>query len=161
MQVQQGRTAQRGSPLPATIATAQSSFPTTSSNTGQWPLCCCRCLSLHVIHSQYHSHPSCALLLFLFQPVSYDQIVTLNLSGDLQGPCALDLCDAYTGARDGLLGVLALICGGSSYTITAPATRSMHFFTLCLLYYNLIKGSVKDRYPWYNPALKIHASCIL
>jgi len=86
--------------------------------------------------------------------------------GELLGPDAPDLCDAYAGPRetragDGLLAVPTLVHRGPGNPTSATEARCVLFFTLRPQYGDLREPGVDDLHHKYNPTLQIHASCIL
>jgi hypothetical protein len=93
----------------------------------------------------------------------------VNSFGELLEDGAMDLCDAYAGAShaselragDGILGLPTLIHRGPGNPTSASDSRYMLFFTLRPTYRNLRRNGIEKTRHRYNPALQIHASCVL
>lgn len=86
--------------------------------------------------------------------------------GELLEENAPNLCDSYAGkkttmAGDGMFGIPMLIHRGPGNPTTAKNSRFVLFFTLRPLYRNMREIGVDNIHHKYNPALQIHASCIL
>lgn len=79
---------------------------------------------------------------------------------------APSLCDSYAGpcsprAGDGMLGVPMLVHRGPGLASDATENRMVLFLTLRPVYRNLRGRGIDEIHHKYNPALQIHASCIL
>lgn len=79
---------------------------------------------------------------------------------------APNLCDAHAGlsvqrAGDGMLSMPTLVHRGPGLASDATEDRMVLFLTLRPVYRNLRGRGIDEIHHKYNPALQIHASCIL